>query len=202
MQNEYTDDQTARVREFERSSAGHQTQPLVLPSQPAQSSSRIIGIVLLVLGFVLLPIAVWSQLGGGVPFDIPDRGEIQAGLILLTIGSCFLFFAFWRRIYPFFIPGCVLAGLSFGVTFASLSHGASVLWGLSLGFLSLFLLGRVLFPQSRYQNWWPIIPSVVLFGVGTIIAIANLPSLFLIGAMLLPVLLIAAGVVLGTSRRP
>lgn len=199
---EYTDDHTARVREFERSSAGHQTLPLVAPPQPSRAAPRMIGMMLLLLGLAMLPIALWSLLSGATPFNVPNREAIQDGLILLTIGSCFLFFAFWRRIYPFFIPGCILAGLSFGITFADVSHGVSVLWGLSAGFLSLFVLSRVLFSQWRRWNWWPIIPSVVLFGLGTITAITNVPSILLIGVMVLPLLLIAAGVVLGAKRRP
>lgn len=205
MQTEYTDDQTARAREFERSSAGHQTQPLIplpTPQPHANAGPRMLGVVLLLLGIVMLPIALWMQVSGLGSFDLPNADEFRASLILLTIGSCFLFFAFWRRFYPFFIPGCILAGLSLGITFADFSNGVSVLWGLSAGFLSLFLLSRSLFFHQRSWNWWPIIPSAVLFGVGTIVAIATLPSFFLLGAMLLPVLLIVAGIALGTKRNP
>ena len=201
MHTDYTDHDTARAREFERSSAGYQTQPLVAPVQRSRSRS-LLGVLLIALGCLLLigyVIARSSGIGGLPDLRLPSRGEITSGLILLTIGSCFLFFAFWRKLYPLLIPGCILAGLSVGVPFAALTHGASVLWGLSFAFLSMLLLSRTLFSWQRVMSW-PIIPAVVLFAVGAIIAIANLPSFLLGGAILLPLLLIALGLVLGRAR--
>ena len=128
---------------------------------------------------------------------MPNSGELTGGMVLLTIGSCFLFFALWKRIYGLVIPGCILDGLSMGVAFAGVTHGVSVLWGLSLGFLAILLLGRALF--HRY-NQWPVYPAVILFAVGVIIAASQLPALFLGGLIWLPLLLIAAGLYLGWRR--
>ena len=208
MPTDYTDHDTASAREFERSSAGYQTQPLVAPvllAAPVQGSrSRsLLGILLIVLGSLLLIgyiIASSSGISGLPTLRLPSRGEITSGLILMTIGSCFLFFAFWRKLYPFLIPGCILAGLSVGVPFAGLTHGASVLWGLSFAFLSILLLSRTLFSWQRAMIW-PIIPAVVLFAVGTIIAITNLPSFLLGSIVLLPLLLIVLGLALGRANQ-
>ena len=210
MQTDYTDDQTERARELERSSAGFQTQPLVMPAASTRAAStpvasRFLGTTLVLVGGIMLLVYLLSSLTGGtllpsLPF--PSRGNIQGGLVLLTIASCFLFFSFWQRLYPLLIPGCILAGLSVGVALASITSGVSVLWGLSLGFLSIFLLSRTLFGLNARAAAWPVIPAVVLFGVGTIVAIANLPALLMSLAALLPVGLILAGLVLGFARRP
>ena len=127
-----------------------------------------------------------------------DEADFTAGLVLLTIGSCFLFFAFWRRIYGLSIPGLILAGLSVGVTFAELTNGVSVLWGLALGFLMIYIFGSALF---RVRSPWPVIPSVILFGVGCIVMITQLPAFFAGGLIWLPLLLVGAGLYLGWGRQ-
>ena len=119
-------------------------------------------------------------------------------MILLTIASCFLFFSFWKRIYGLMIPGAILAGLSVGVTFADVTDGVSVLWGLALGFLTIFFLGRALFNQT---SPWPVIPAVIMFAIGTIVAAANLPGLFAGSLVWMPLLLVGAGLYLGWGRR-
>jgi hypothetical protein len=178
------------------SSAGQPTQ--FLPnasgfSPPAvRQRNNLLAWVLLVLGAVLLV----TRLGGMAGFGVPAI-EIVPGMVLFTIASCFLFFAFWQRIYGLLIPGCILAGLSLGVTFVNLTDGASILWGLSLGFVAIYLLGRDLFNQ---RSIWPVFPAVPLFAVGTIVAIANASALFATGLIWLPLLLIAAGLVLGVRR--
>lgn len=207
MRTNYTGEDTERAREFEGTSAGRQTQPLIpAPNAPApavQRSAAVLGAAMIALGvLLLLGYAASRVIGLALPMTgaLPDRGDIQGGMILLTIGSCFLFFGFWQRIYGLIIPGCILAGLSLGVTFASMSDGASVLWGLSLGFLSILLLGRTLFGiRERWVNW-PIFPGVPLFAIGTIIALANAPSFLFGGIVLLPVLLIGLGLYLGWGR--
>lgn len=208
MQTDYTDDHTAHARELERSSAGYQTQPLTpLPNMPAPSAGRLnpLGLALMLLGGCMLVVYLLTSLGGVsiLPaLPLPSRGEIQAGLILLTIGSCFMFFAFWQRIYPLIIPGCVLLGLSVGVPLAALTHGASVLWGLAFGFLCVFLLGRTMFRKWGRTLNWPVIPAVVLFAIGMIIVISSAPAFLLGGVALIPLVLIVAGLLLGAARRP
>ena len=122
----------------------------------------------------------------------------MAGMILLTISSPFLFFAFWRRIYPLLIPGAILAGLSVGVPLAEMTNGISIVWGLALGFMAIYFLGRELF---NVRTPWAVFPAVPLFGVGMIIAIASLPTFISSSLMWLPLLLIGAGLYLGWGRK-
>lgn len=194
MRNEYTEYDTERVRQMEGSSEGLPTRNLA--AEPPVSSAHtdsgrrdnnnLLGLALIAVGALLL-----------VSRIAPLRGEFEAGMILLTIASCFLFFSFWKRIYALLIPGCILAGLSVGVTFADVSNGISVLWGLALGFLSIQFVGRALF--NVHSNW-PVYPAIPLFAVGVIVAIANLPGFFAASLIWLPLLLIAAGLYLGWGR--
>lgn len=180
------------------SSAGRVTERLTtsevpirsLPAAPrlpafAQRQHNLLGIGLIAVGVLF----TMAQLLSGA--------NIEGGLFFLTIASGFLFFAFWRRIYGLMIPGCILAGLSFGVTFAELTGGVFFFWGLALGFLSIYLLGRALF---RVDGPWPLYPAVALFGVGMIAAVAQLPAFLASGLALLPLLLIGAGLYLGWGR--
>jgi hypothetical protein len=191
MGSHYTEQDTERARQAEQSSAGVSTQQLAYPqaasAAPAAGRNNIPALALIVIGVIML-------LGRIAPL----RLEFEGGMILLTIASCFLFFSFWKRIYGLMIPGAILAGLSVGVTFADVTDGVSVLWGLALGFLSIFFLGRALFNQS---SAWPVIPAVILFAVGTIVAAANLPGLFVGGLVWMPLLLVGAGLYLGWGRR-
>jgi hypothetical protein len=193
MQTGYSEEDTERARQAERSSAGLSTQNLdaqpptvPIPTRATGSRNNLLALALIGVGVLMLL--------GGLPVS---RFEIEGGLILLTIASCFLFFSFWRRIYGLLIPGSILAGLSLGVTFADVTNGVSVLWGLALGFLAILFLGRVLFKAGGI---WPVYPAVVLFAVGVIVAIASLPALFAGGLFWLPLLLIGAGLYLGWKR--
>lgn len=192
MGTHYTEQDTARARQAEQSSAGLQTQQLNapqygLPAAPARRNNNILALGLVGLGTLLF-------LGQSAPFQI----EYEGGMVLLTIASCFLFFAFWKRIYGLLIPGSLLAGLSVGVAFANMTDGVSVVWGLALGFLGILLLGRALFGK---RSSWPAIPAVILFAVGVIVAAANMPGLFVGGLLWLPLLLVGAGLYLGWGRR-
>lgn len=191
MRTDYSEYDTERVRRAERSAAGDPTQN-VAPVPPAhgvkavprqRGANSAAALVLIAVGMALL----LAQL-------VPLRLELGGGMVLLTIASCFLFFAFWKRMYGLLIPGCILAGLSVGVTFADLTDGVSVLWGLALGFLAIQFVGRALF---NIRSNWPIYPAVPLFAVGVIVAASNLPGFFAAGLIWLPLLLIGAGLYLG-----
>jgi len=195
MSEQYTEQDTERARQAERSSAGQQTQQLGLlggvasyPTTTTATGNRpnMIGLALVGLGALLL-------LGRMVTL------ELEGGMVLLTIASVFYFFGFWRRIYGLIIPGSILAGLSVGVTFADLTNGVSVLWGLSLGFLAIYALGNTMF---RVRSPWPVIPAVILFAVGALVAISSLPTFLSAGMIWLPLLLIGAGLYLGWMRKP
>ena len=190
MGSHYTEQDTERARQAEQSSAGVSTQQLAYPpasAAPVPRRNNLAALALIAVGVLML-------LGRLAPMQF----EFEGGMVLLTIASCFLFFSFWKRIYGLMIPGAILAGLSVGVTFADVTDGVSVLWGLALGFLSIFFLGRALFSRERA---WPIIPAVILFAVGTIVAAANLPGLFVGGLVWMPLLLVGAGLYLGWGRR-
>lgn len=204
MKSEYSDYDTERVRKAEYSSEGQQTQQLhhsepiqgyapvghtTLPQAPTNNPTNhnnLLALVLIVIGATLF----FRNL-------LPSEGEVTAGLILFTIASPFLFFAFWKHIYGLLIPGSILAGLSIGVTFASLTNGASILFGLALGFATIFFTGNIWF---QIKNPWPLIPASILFAVGSIITIASVP--FLGGIFVIfPMLLIVAGLYLGWRNR-
>jgi uncharacterized membrane protein len=194
MQSEYTEQDSEHARQVERSSAGQPTQRLtstpqedtLAPAHP-QGRNNLAALALIGLGVLLL-------LGRFAPLDL----DFEGGMVLLTIASCFLFFAFWKRVFGLVIPGCILAGLSIGVTFADVTEGVSVLWGLALGFLAILFVGRAMF---NLRSHWPIYPAVPLFAVGVIVAVANLPAFFASGLVWLPVLLIGLGIYLGWGRR-
>lgn len=196
MSDHYTEQDSERARAAERSSAGMATQQLSLPNAPAGTAGtapaaggrpNLIGIGLVILGALLL-------LGRLVTMPL----EVEGGMVLLTIASVFYFFGFWRHIFGLIIPGSLLAGLSVGVTFANITDGVSILWGLAVGFLTIYALGSSMFGQ---RSQWPVIPAVILFAVGLMIAVANLPAFLGASLVWVPMLLIAAGVYLGWMRR-
>jgi hypothetical protein len=189
MGEHYTEQDTERERWAEQSSAGMATQQLSradgAPSRRGGRNQQ--------LGFILLGLGALLLLGRLVTLPL----ELTGGMILLTIASVFYFFGFWRHIYGLIIPASILTGLSVGVTFADLTNGISVLWGLALGFLMIYGLGMRMFGQ---HSSWPVIPAVILFAVGLIVAIANLPAFLGAGLLWVPLLLIAAGIYLGSRR--
>jgi hypothetical protein len=197
----YTDQDTERVRQAEYSSAGQPTRPLTPHPQPytlpapdadpaaslaSNRRNNLIALALIAMGML----GILGQF-------LPSGDDFTGGMVLLTIASCFLFFAFWKRAYGLLIPGCILGGLSIGVPFAAVTHGVSVLWGLALGFLAILLIGGALF---RVGSHWPAYPAVILFSVGVVVAVANLPFLLSSGMIWLPLLLIGAGLYLGWGR--
>ena len=193
MASNYSDQDSERVRQAEQSSAGLPTQnlsgaPLMspMPAAPVQGRNNLAALAMIAIGMLMI-------LGRLAPLHL----ELEGGMILLTIASCFLFFSFWKRIYGLLVPGCILAGLSLGVTFADVTDGASVLWGLALGFLSILFLGRSLFNQ---RSNWPVYPAVPLFAIGVIVLASNLPVVFTGGLVWLPLLLVGAGLYLGWGR--
>lgn len=200
MSEQYTDQDTERARQAERSSAGLHTQQLGLPSVPAGQvpgvgqSLRPMGGRPNGLGLALVALGALLLLGRVVALPL----ELEGGMILLTIASVFYFFGFWRHIYGLIIPGSILAGLSVGVTFADLTNGVSVLWGLALGFLAIYVLGAAMF---RMRSQWPIIPAVILFAVGTLVAIGNLGAFLGAGMIWAPLLLIGTGLYFGFRRK-
>jgi hypothetical protein len=146
------------------------------------------------VALVLIAVGIVALFGRFLPPGL----NITGGMVLLTLSSIFLFFAFWRHIYGLLIPGCILAGLSVGVPLAAFTDGVSVLWGLSLGFFAILLFGRLLF---RVASPWPVYPAVVLFGVGIVVIVSNVPVFLASSMFWVPLLLIGVGLYLGLRRR-
>ncbi|WP_129676820.1 hypothetical protein [Candidatus Chloroploca sp. Khr17] len=189
----YTEQDTERQRLAEHSSAGMPTQSLGQAINAKDLTTRWRdrldprGLLLIVLGLAWLLISFVA---------IPE--DMTGGFVLLLIGSIFYFFGFWRHIYGLIIPASILAGLSIGVTFASLTDGVSVLWGLALGFLAIYGIGQAVFAK---ESQWPVIPAVILFAVGLIVAVSNLPTFFSTALLWIPLLVIGAGLYLGSKHR-
>jgi hypothetical protein len=198
MNSNYSDDDTARVRQAEHSSAGQQTvnlgaqltsianQDHVLAA-PTARGNNLLGWLLVAVGvLLLLSNVLWQAL------------NIEIGIILLTIASCFLFFSFWKRIYGLFIPGAIISGLAIGLTFEPIASAASILWGIALGFLAILFVGRNLFKEN---SDWAVFPAVPLFAVGFMLFVLNGIPLLGAGVIWAPMLLIGLGLYLGWGRR-
>lgn len=160
------------------------TTPLSYAQQlPIERRNTLLAYALLAGGLLLL--------GGRFGLFGATGIAIIPGLILGTIATCFLYFAYWQRWYPLLIPGCILAGLALGVPLAPVFGGTPVLWGLALGFLAIGKLGRDNFGEAHP---WPMVPAVILFAVGAIVGVAQLGStLAAVASLWLPLLLIGAG---------
>jgi hypothetical protein len=194
MQTDYSEQDTERVPMAEKTLAGQQTTNLAgtptalpVPTIPARQNNGI-GLAIIALGVLFL----LSRF-----FNVPGL-ELEAGMIIFTVASCFLFFSFWKRIFGLFIPGALLTGVSVGVTFVGISSGVSIMWGLALAFLAIRQFGRPLFGVN---SDWAIYPVVPLFAVGCLLTVINLGPILGLSVMWLPLLLIAVGFYLGFVRR-
>lgn len=111
----------------------------------------------------------------GLAFLLMQYFEFGPGLILLLIGLVFLAGFVLTRGYGFLIPGCILAGLGIGLIFgrAPLREDATVLLGLGVGFIAIFVVQLIAVGKS---HWWPLIPGglLVLAGVGESVPQAQL----------------------------
>ncbi len=207
MQQEQADHWAQREREL--SSAGKATQQLPLPpelqqpaypppaspmapvQQPAAPASRAaLPWVLIGIGAVLLI----SRMASGVFANV----DIEGSFFFALISSVFLFFSFWKRNYGLLIPGCILAGFSAGILFAESLGGAPFFFGMMLGFLAIIPLGRVL--MGVRQNW-PIFPAMAMLAVGLMAAVSSAPTMLALPFFAVPLLLIGAGLFLGSRRR-
>jgi hypothetical protein len=100
-------------------------------------------------------------------------GTFVGTLVLPVIGAVFLVWAFYTGRFGLAIPGSILMGLGIGVILTqavpSLSGGAVIL-GLALGFVGITVLAQ-LFGEKNI--WWPLIPAVLVGGVGTLVTIGG-----------------------------
>lgn len=118
-----------------------------------RKDGRIIpGVILVVLGLALLAAQWIPGLGGEV--------------VVLGLGIAFLALYFYTRTYGFLVPGGVLTGLGLGIVAESrlqLGGAEPVVLGLGLGFLLIAVLDAAF---TRFSNWWPLIPGLILVLIG------------------------------------
>ena len=126
----------------------------------------------------------------GLGFYLIDRvSGIGQEVVLLVIGAAFLISYFVRKNYGLLIPGCILVGLGLGSLGRDsfLSFGESSLLGLGFGFIAIFVIARIYEGKS---HWWPLIP-------GTVMLLMAIPSAYGIFEYLWhhwPLLLVIIGV--------
>lgn len=189
----YSEDDTERARQQERAGQQPASSPPAPgyarpgPHAPLQQRHRALALALIGLGMIMLAQQV-----------LPGSDSLTGSMVLFIISGCFWFFALWRRIFGLMIPGAILAGIGLGIPFAEFSSGASVVWGLALAFMTIAVLGRAIF---NVRSAWAVIPAVILFGVGLIITVLNLPQILGAGVFLGPLLLVGLGLWLSMNRR-
>ena len=125
----------------------------------SDGNSRIVGLILLVVG------------GGSLALNLSE-GYGQA-VVLLLFGAAFLAVYFYRRIYGFLIPACVLLGLALGIvgSEAGFPFGHPVFIGLGLGFLAIYAVARICEGDS---HWWPLIPGFIFIFVNLVLELPKL----------------------------
>lgn len=96
--------------------------------------------------------------------------EFGPGLLLLLLGLLFLVAYAVTRSFGLLIPGCILAGLGIGILVgrAPMREDVSVLIGLGLGFIAIYVIQLVVAGRS---HWWPLVPGGLLALAGVAEAI-------------------------------
>ncbi len=98
----------------------------------------------------------------GLGLYLLERAQgIGQEVILLVIGGAFLIAYFIQKKYGLLIPACILLGLGVGSASRGtfLDYGNSTLIGLGVGFIAVFVIGRI---HEGKSQWWPLIPGAVL----------------------------------------
>ncbi len=114
-------------------------------------NARLIpGLLLIALGMVML---------------LAQFFEFGPGLLLLFFGLLFFIAYGATRSFGLLIPACILAGLGIGIVVgrAPMREDASVLLGLGLGFIAIFVIQLVVAGRS---HWWPLVPGGLLVLAG------------------------------------
>lgn len=92
------------------------------------------------------------------------------GWIVLLIGVGLLGAFVFTRGYGYLVPAGILTGLGVGIVASEAialtgeQTGGTVVLGLGLGFLSIWVIGSLL--SVAESHWWPIIPGGILAVVG------------------------------------
>jgi len=107
---------------------------------------------------------------GSLAVQLLDLTAGVGGLVVTVIGVAFLVaFAFMRQ-YGYLVPGGIMTGLGVGIVaserlaLADEQTGGSIVLGLGLGFLSIWVIGAIV--RVSRHHWWPIVPGGILVVVG------------------------------------
>ncbi len=113
----------------------------------------------------------------GLATQVLDLTADLGGLVVTVIGVGFLVaFAFTRQ-YGYLVPGGIMTGLGAGLiasqslTLADEQTGGTIVLGLGLGFLSIWVIGAI--AHVDRHHWWPVIPGGILTVVGAALLIGG-----------------------------
>ena len=146
----------------------------------------VAGALLVVVGILLL---VVTQLGVG--------GEV----VPAAIGVGFLVVYAFQPRYGFLVAGSIMTGLGAGIVVETHFNtaGAAVLLGLGLGFCAIYGIDLAVSRLKHSTLWWPLVPGVILLGIGLLVASQNFGELAWIGRWW-PLALVVLGVLLLLGR--
>jgi hypothetical protein len=160
------------------------------------SNSRgaiIAGVVLMVIGGA----ALISQL-------FPDYDRYIPLVVGLSLAAVFVF----TRNYIALVFAGILTGVGIGLLVAtaipsSEADGAGAVLGLGLGFMSIWVVGRLM--QLPHHHFWPLIPGTILSIVGVGLAVDAFSTTF--GELFVPAAVVVLGLLfviggLFAARRP
>jgi hypothetical protein len=130
-------------------------------------------------------------IAGGLLWALVAATDLDGTVVVPGVGVGFLLAYAASRRYGLLVPGGILTGLGLGLVVAAQGGPeASVVLGLGLGFLSIFVLDTV--AGRGDAAWWPLIPGGILAVVGG----SQIAGIRDIGVYLVPAALIVAGLLL------
>ncbi len=117
----------------------------------ARNRGVITGIILIALGLLFLAVQFLGDVGNAV--------------VLILIGSGFVYGYFSRQQYGLLIPGGILLGLGVGDLLEQIPQLGSDFdtLGLGLGFVLIYVIDVL---RQGTTSWWPLAPGTVLILIG------------------------------------
>ncbi len=114
---------------------------------------------------------------GGFVVQATEGKVDVGGIVVLLIGLGLLGAFVYTRQYGYLVPGGIMTGLGAGIalqdTFSLTTDtgGGVIVLGLGLGFISIWVLGKLLDVQRAL--WWPLVPGGILAIVGASLLIGG-----------------------------